>query len=201
MANEVAKKTLGAKPEETVEESTNDKKHSETVPYDRFSQVISEKKELELKLKEFQDKQTKEQEEKEIELAKKTGEFEKLKEQLSKKDKLMKERAGDMVKTSVALRAGIGKPEYTKLLDIKVDVDDNLEVKNTKEIEEYVEKFKKDNPNLFVDPKVKVPATDSSKPVTNRQVPPSDMTTAEKLSQGMQERLQKLDSLHRISAQ
>ena len=200
MANEVAKKTLANKEEPVVEDkNTEEKKHTEAVPYDRFAEVVSQRKELELKLQEITKRQQEDADAKALELAKKEGDYTKLSEKLAKQEKAMKTRAADFVKQSIGAQFGIAKPEYVKLLEVDVKVTDDLEIENTKEIEKAMEQFKKDNPSLFTEAaKPKVPSTDSGKPKVNNVIPEEQMSTEDKLRYGMEERLSKLDSLHKF---
>ena len=201
MANEVAKKTLANKEEPVIEDkvTTEEKKHTESVPYERFAEMVSARKEAEAKLSELTKAQEKAAEEKALELAKKEGDYTKLAEKLQKQEKAMKIKAADMVKQTVGAKLGILKPEYTKLLEVDIKVSDDLEIENVKDVEKAMEDFKKSNPSLFGDgTKPKVPSTDSSKP-SGHKIAEDEMSTADKLRYGMEERLSKLDSLHKFN--
>lgn len=97
------------------------------------------------------EKANKEKSDREIEEAKKRGEFEKLYNDQANKTKELEEKYKQKMLNSEinieAIRLGIQKPEFTKLLDhskIKFDTEGN-----PINLKEVIEEFKKDYPALF----------------------------------------------------
>ena len=171
-----------------------EKKTPEAIPYDRFAQVISEKKELEGRLQKLEDAKKAEEIKAAEELAKKSGDYSKLVEQLTQKEtqvkeqeQKMKDRIANMTVQTLAIKHGIAKPEYVKLFTTKVEVADDLEVKDFKEVEKAFEAWKKENPNLFATGK-KVPETDTKLKHEINIDANKDLSIMDKIRLGMEER-------------
>ena len=179
------------------------KEHSDTVPYDRFVEVISAKKALEDRLTKLESDAKIKQDAEDAEKAKKTGEYEVLVAKIKQQSEAMKLKAQNMALESLAMKHGMLKPEYVKLFAEKLEVDDNLEIKNLKEVEKkFVEEFKVNNAILFKPAdngkQHKVPAVDTSKPISQKEISgdEQDLTRQEKMRLGMEEMLPKTNIVH-----
>lgn len=131
----------------------------QSVPYDRFKEVISQKKALEAQLSQLAEAQSKSKAaaeakvraEEEASLAEK-GNYEALKAKLEAERASEKAELTEMAKSgflaSLGARYNIAKPEYLKLFSGTIDVE-GTQIKNAEDVMKAFEKFKEENPTLF----------------------------------------------------
>lgn len=173
-----------------VTTSTEDK----TVPYSRFSEVISEKKALEAKLTEIQAKLELDNKAASEKKLKEEGDFTALTQKIQAEREVEKAKLNNMVTNtflnSLASKNGLLKDEYIKLFNAELKVKD-LEIENAKDVEEAFIKWRVENPTLFTALPA-VPKTDST-PVQkiNNTLDPSKLSFIEKVELGLKERAEK----------
>jgi hypothetical protein len=190
MADATEQKPTG---EVTPKPETKPELENQTVPYSRFAEVNTAKKELETKYNELVKAQETAAQKAAEEQAKKNGDYTTLLNQLKEKESgfaqkevKLREKVAETVLTALAIKEGIANPKYINLFDGELDISDDLEVKNMKDVEDAFVKFKKENPTLFT-PSKPVSKVDN-KPVGSVKADASNLTPYEKMIRGMQEK-------------
>lgn len=163
-----------------ITEVTGEKTEKRMYEADEFKAVVKQRDEVKQKLRQFEEEKEKTIKLKEEESLKAQGEYTKLIEKVTAERAQEKEALTNLLAnnflTSVAGEFGLAKPEYLKLLPVKVELD-GMEIKNVDEVKKSFEEFRKSNPNLFVPPKsvpptsgvYKKPEKDSTVPRNNHQ--------------------------------
>lgn len=194
-------KKIENKKVEVEQEVDEEEVVEKTIPYDRFKTIVSDNKALKSQLEELtkfkvaMEKKAKEEEEKRLTDA---GEYQKLTEKLKLQEQAMKNKASDMFLTGLAGEMKLKKIEYIKLFEKRPEVTDNLEIKDAKSIKEDFLKWKKENPDLFLDEKETkkvVPKTDSQRAISSEKVIDGEgMSANEKIAVGLAEKLDRYNA-------
>ena len=164
----------------TVAETTSTTQEPKIYSAEAFREVVAARDAAKQKLRAFEEEKEKTIKLKEEESLRAQGEYTKLMEKVAAERVQEKEALTNLLAnnflTSIAGEFGLAKPEYLKLLPVKVQLE-GMEIKNVDEVKKSFEEFRKSNPNLFVPPKsipptsgvYKKPETDATQPRNNHQ--------------------------------
>lgn len=171
-------KAADAQSQSKAEASSETQSQSKTYSEDAFKEVVAQRDEIKRKLRALEEDKERIIKDKEAEELKRKGDYESLMQKVNAEREQEKNALKNLITQSylTALGAdyGIAKPEYTKLLDVSVELD-GLEIANADAVKKAFEGFKKDNPSLFTAKENKpVPKTDgvTKKPDNNQKLDP-----------------------------
>lgn len=183
------KGTSGTPPDTKPQDGQqNQQQQNQHVPYDRFAQVVSERKAAQDELARLKQEQADAKKAADEKVAKDKGDYEtlsaKLKADREAERAALTKQAIRIAKTMLGVKHGIAKDEYLTLFDTKFEVSPELEVTNFDAVDKAFETFKKDNPNLFGKSEP-VPRTEHSKTKVSRSSNDRPLSPIELIQQGL----------------